>query len=47
MELLDTLDGWVTEIPPQKTPQRFGNLAFRTWGMRLEEVSQVSPLSTE
>jgi hypothetical protein len=36
--LLDTLDQWIDEIPPLPTPQRFGNLAFRTWGQRLEEV---------
>jgi serine/threonine-protein phosphatase 2A activator len=36
--LLDTLDGWIDDIPPLETPQRFGNLAFRTWGKRLEEV---------
>jgi len=35
--LLDTLAAWIDEIPPLKTPQRFGNLAFRTWGQRLEE----------
>ncbi|KAH9838735.1 Phosphotyrosyl phosphatase activator [Rhodofomes roseus] len=34
--LLDTLDGWIDEIPPLPTPQRYGNLAFRTWGKRLE-----------
>lgn len=37
--LLDTLDGWIDDIPPLSTPQRFGNIAFRTWGKRLEEVS--------
>ena len=36
--LLDKLDGWIDEIPPLPTPQRFGNLAFRSWGKRLEEV---------
>ncbi|EGO24892.1 hypothetical protein SERLADRAFT_349062 [Serpula lacrymans var. lacrymans S7.9] len=39
-ELLDTLDGWIEEIPPLPTPQRFGNLAFRTWGARLEERAE-------
>ncbi|EPS94520.1 hypothetical protein FOMPIDRAFT_1169651 [Fomitopsis schrenkii] len=34
--LLDTLDAWIDEIPPLPTPQRYGNLAFRTWGKRLE-----------
>lgn len=38
LDLLDTLESWITEIPPQPTPQRFGNLAFREWGKRLEEV---------
>ncbi|KAF9477738.1 Phosphotyrosyl phosphatase activator [Pholiota conissans] len=37
LTLLDDLDHWVEEIPPLQTPQRFGNLAFRTWGQRLEE----------
>ncbi|RDB25696.1 Serine/threonine-protein phosphatase 2A activator 1 [Hypsizygus marmoreus] len=37
IELLDILDSWIDEIPPQESPQRFGNLAFRTWGARLEE----------
>ncbi|TBU42796.1 Phosphotyrosyl phosphatase activator [Dichomitus squalens] len=37
--LLDKLDGWIDEIPPLPFPQRFGNLAFRTWGRRLEEKS--------
>ncbi|TRM62086.1 hypothetical protein BD626DRAFT_537814 [Schizophyllum amplum] len=37
LSLLETLDGWIDEIPPQDSPQRFGNLAFRTWGKRLEE----------
>jgi len=27
----------VGDIPPLPTPQRFGNLAFRDWGHRLEE----------
>ncbi|KAF9554569.1 Phosphotyrosyl phosphatase activator [Agrocybe pediades] len=37
--LLDILFQWIEEIPPLKTPQRFGNLAFRTWGQRLQEKS--------
>ncbi|KAG7444642.1 Phosphotyrosyl phosphatase activator [Guyanagaster necrorhizus] len=45
MSLLDILDSWVTEIPPLKTPQRFGNLAFRTWGKRLEEEADGLLLS--
>ncbi|GJJ08184.1 hypothetical protein Clacol_002392 [Clathrus columnatus] len=38
MTLLDGLDSWIDDIPPQPTPQRFGNLAFRDYGARLEEV---------
>jgi hypothetical protein len=38
MEMLDILDAWIDDIPPLPTPQRFGNLAFRTWGKRLEDV---------
>lgn len=41
LALLDTLSDWVDEIPPLQTPQRFGNLAFRTWGARLEEASLI------
>ncbi|KAF7332554.1 Serine/threonine-protein phosphatase 2A activator [Mycena kentingensis (nom. inval.)] len=39
--LLDTLEGWIDEIPIQVSPQRFGNLAFRTWGKRLEDESDA------
>lgn len=35
--LLQTLDAWTDEIELHTTSQRFGNLAFRTWGARLEE----------
>lgn len=38
LALLDKLDNWIDEIPPLPTPQRFGNLAFRTWGKKLEDV---------
>ncbi|TFK24812.1 serine/threonine-protein phosphatase 2A activator 1 [Coprinopsis marcescibilis] len=41
VSLLETLDRWIDEIPPLKTPQRFGNLAFRTWGQRLDENSNI------
>lgn len=43
--MLDTLDSWIDDIPALKTPQRFGNLAFRIWGKRLEEV-RISPVQT-
>lgn len=42
MALLNTLDKWIDEIPPLPTPQRFGNLAFRRWGKRLEDVSSLN-----
>ncbi|KAK0199408.1 hypothetical protein DFS33DRAFT_1400722, partial [Desarmillaria ectypa] len=45
ISLLDILDSWVTDIPPLKTPQRFGNLAFRIWGKRLEEEADGLLLS--
>ncbi|PWN22566.1 Phosphotyrosyl phosphatase activator [Microstroma glucosiphilum] len=37
LQLLQTLLRWTEEIEPKQTPQRFGNLAFRDWGARLEE----------
>lgn len=44
--LLDELDQWIDEIPPLPTAQRFGNLAFRTWGRRLEDVGSLQPTFT-
>src|ERR1700749_2924386 len=38
LETLDIINSWIEEVPPLKTPQRFGNLAFRTWGQKLEQV---------
>ncbi|KAH7101968.1 Phosphotyrosyl phosphatase activator [Auriculariales sp. MPI-PUGE-AT-0066] len=37
VRMLRELAGWTKDIPPLPTPQRFGNLAFRDWGRRLEE----------
>lgn len=37
VSLLWELDSWTQEIEPHEKPQRFGNLAFRDWGARLEE----------
>ncbi|CAG8519450.1 5474_t:CDS:2 [Ambispora leptoticha] len=34
---LENMSSWVDEIPPLKTPQRFGNKAFRDWMSRLEQ----------
>ena len=38
VNMLETLDKWIDEIPPTDQPQRFGNKAYRTWFARLEEV---------
>ncbi|KDN52963.1 PTPA-domain-containing protein [Tilletiaria anomala UBC 951] len=40
IELLERVDALTQEIKPLDTPQRFGNLAFRTWGQRLEEEAE-------
>ncbi|CAE6510880.1 unnamed protein product [Rhizoctonia solani] len=37
LRLLEELESWMNDIPPQVSPQRYGNLAFRDWGQRLEE----------
>ncbi|PWN89825.1 PTPA-domain-containing protein [Acaromyces ingoldii] len=39
IELLDKLSGWIDDIAPRAGPQRFGNLAFRDWGAKLEAES--------
>ncbi|KAF8602870.1 Phosphotyrosyl phosphatase activator [Ceratobasidium sp. AG-I] len=41
LRFLEELNTWVEEIPPQESPQRYGNLAFRDWGQRLEERSET------
>lgn len=38
IELLETLDKWIGEIPPIEQPQRFGNKAFRTFYSKLKDV---------
>ena len=38
VKILDTLSGWVDDIPPIDQPQRFGNKAFRQWHDKLKEV---------
>ena len=37
-DLLDVLNTYIDEIPPSTGPRRFGNIAFRQWIQRLEEV---------
>ena len=39
LSMLDQLSQWVDEISPVDQPQRFGNIAFRTW---LDKVKAVS-----
>jgi serine/threonine-protein phosphatase 2A activator len=36
--VLDKLNEYVDEVPPSTEPRRFGNVAFRQWTQRLEEV---------
>ena len=38
IDLLDVLNGYIEEVPPSTGPRRFGNVAFRTWMKRVEEV---------
>lgn len=38
--LLYELNSWTDDIAPHRTPQRFGNLAFRDWGARLDSRIQ-------
>ncbi|KAL9940100.1 hypothetical protein V8E36_000805 [Tilletia maclaganii] len=37
LQLLAELDSWTRQIEREQGPQRFGNIAFRTWGERLEQ----------
>jgi serine/threonine-protein phosphatase 2A activator len=40
--VLETLAGWVDDIPPLQQAMRYGNQAFRTWHSRL--VSDAATL---
>ncbi|ESP03240.1 hypothetical protein LOTGIDRAFT_224543 [Lottia gigantea] len=37
VEILETLDKWLDEIPPVDQPQRFGNTAFRDWLKKIQD----------
>ena len=37
LQALDTLNGWVDEIPPLKQALRYGNPAFRTWFNKIDD----------
>ncbi|KAL4074734.1 hypothetical protein V8B97DRAFT_1868004 [Scleroderma yunnanense] len=41
LSILDTLDQWIDDIPPLRSPQRYGNQAFRTWGDRLTQARLI------
>src|ERR1700737_1725852 len=40
-EMLDVLNTWIDQVPPSTGPRRFGNVAFRQWIQRVEEVITV------
>ena len=37
--VLDVLNTYIDEIPPSTGPRRFGNVAFREWSKRMEDVT--------
>ncbi|XP_022084364.1 serine/threonine-protein phosphatase 2A activator-like isoform X2 [Acanthaster planci] len=37
INMLDTFNSWIDEIPPTDQPQRYGNKAYRDWHKRLGE----------
>lgn len=41
IEVLDKMDGWIDEIPPEQGGQRYGNISFRKWILRLQKVFLV------
>ncbi|KAK0528308.1 Serine/threonine-protein phosphatase 2A activator 1 [Tilletia horrida] len=41
LKLLAELDQWTRDIEREQGPQRFGNIAFRDWGKRLEERARA------
>lgn len=41
VELLEKLEGNIDAIPPIEQPQRFGNVAFKSWYQRLVEVDRI------
>lgn len=40
-EVLNILNTYIDEIPPSTGPRRFGNVAFRDWIKRLDEVTSL------
>jgi serine/threonine-protein phosphatase 2A activator len=41
-EILDVLNTYIDEIPPSTGPRRFGNVAFRQWVQRVEDVYSLT-----
>ncbi|EGF98486.1 uncharacterized protein MELLADRAFT_95657 [Melampsora larici-populina 98AG31] len=39
--LSDSISLWISTIPLDQDPQRFGNKAFKVWGRRLEEEAEA------
>lgn len=44
-KVLDKLNEYIDEVPPSTEPRRFGNVAFRQWIQRLEEVYPRSQIN--
>lgn len=38
LNMLETMDGWIKDIPPIQQPMRYGNKAYRIWNDRLVNV---------
>lgn len=41
VKILDTMDTWVTEIPPAEHTLRYGNPSFRLWFAKLEQEAST------
>ena len=39
VDALDSMQGWLAEIPPLKQQMRYGNRAFKTWHARLVDFA--------
>lgn len=38
LNMLETMDSWIKDIPPIQQPMRYGNKAYRIWNDRLVNV---------
>ncbi|XP_040013101.1 serine/threonine-protein phosphatase 2A activator isoform X4 [Xiphias gladius] len=41
LDLLGTLDRWINETPPVDQPSRFGNKAYRSWYVKLDQEAEA------